>query len=219
MHWGDQDDPVFINYREAVSWLIGARLLEYGKNFKIATDPGGGGGMSNLLVIRNAKQHEERVHLNRKGSIHIFGSSDTRLWWPDDPAWADQVGDAIAGHCEWTERQSKPRPAVSVARFIGRALLQQGPGWLCLPASKSNFERYPDAQKRLLVESQLKGNYSLQRFFFLCREPSRGVRVQPWMAFDMAGYAWHVDQTAPAAQPDDWPQCSKGLLSSLASLG
>ncbi len=57
MRWGDINDPVFINCREAVSWLIGARLLEYGKNFKIGTDPGGGVGMYNLLVIRDARTH------------------------------------------------------------------------------------------------------------------------------------------------------------------
>jgi hypothetical protein len=227
MRCGDINDPVFVNYREAVSWLIGARLLEYGKNFKIGTDPGGGVGMYNLLAIRDAKTHRQRVHLNRNGSIHIFGGADTRLWWPDDPAWADEVADAIAAKCDWTERVPKPRPAIAIARLIGKALLQQGPGWVCHPASIHDvtsrtsdftgtlFERYAGAQARLGILSQLEGNDSADRFFFLGREPSPGHRMQPWMAFDMAGYAWHVDQTKPAASPHDWPEATERLLTEL----
>ena len=227
MRCGDINDPEFINYREAVSWLIGARLLEYGKNFKIGTDPGGGVGMYNLLVIRDAKTHRQRVHLNRNGYIHIFGSGgDTRLWWPDDPACADDVADAIAAKCDWTERQAAPRPAIAIARLIGKALLQQGPGWVCHPASVNDvtsrtsdfagtlFERYRGAQERLQVPSPLGGEAS-ERFFFLVRQSADGVRPQPWFAFDMAGYAWQVDQEEPITQPIDWPDAMERILSEL----
>ena len=226
MRWGDIHDPVFTNYREAVSWLIGARLLEYGKNFKIRTDPGGGVGMYNLLVIRDAKTHRQRVTLNRNGSIHIFGPKDARHWWPDDPGWADDVADLIAATCEWEERESVQRPAVHIARLIGKALLQQGPGWVCHPASIDDtscrtidfagtvFERYRGAQERLQVPSPLGGDAS-ERFFFLVREPEPDTRPQPWMAFDMAGYAWLVDQDEPAATPGDWPAAVERLLPQL----
>ena len=116
--------------------------------------------------------------------------------------------------------------SLSDTRLIGKALLQQGPGWVCQPASIDGtscrtidfagtlFERYRGAQERLQVPSPLGGD-AYERFFFLVREPEPDTRPQPWMAFDMAGYAWLIDQDEPAATPGDWPAAVERLLPQL----